>query len=79
MKITELPLLTDENIDPEVVVYLRSEGFDVVDVLESGWAGMDDEQILDIAHDQGRAVVTHDSDFGTLAIAAGKPFTGIIY
>ena len=36
-----------------MVACLRSEGFDVVDVLESGWVGMDDEQILAIAHDQG--------------------------
>lgn len=79
MKITELSFLTDENIDPDVVSYLRSRGFDLMDVVESGWEGMDDEQILDKAHSQGRTVMTHDSDFGTLAIAAGKPFTGIIY
>jgi len=79
MKITELLLLSDENIDPDVVSYLRSQGFDLLDVVESDWEGMEDEQILDKAHSQGRAVLTHDGDFGTLAIAAGKPFTGIIY
>jgi predicted nuclease of predicted toxin-antitoxin system len=41
--------------------------------------GTDDEQLLELAHSQGRAILTHDSDFGTLVIAAGKPFTGIIY
>ncbi len=79
MKITDLPLLTDENIDPDVTSYLRSQGFDVFDVLENNLMGTDDEQLLELAHSQGRAVLTHDSDFGTLVIAAGKSFTGIIY
>lgn len=46
MKLTEIPFLTDENIDPQVVVRLRSEGFDVFDVLENGLTGTDDEQLL---------------------------------
>ena len=79
MNLNVLPLLTDENIDPGVVAYLRSEEFDVLDVIESGLSGSDDEQLLEIAHAQGRVVITHDSDFGTLVVAAGKPFTGIIY
>ena len=72
-------MLADENIDPEVVRFMRSKGFDVQDVIENGWAGLDDEQILELAHRDGRAVVTHDSDFGTLAIPKGNPFTGIFY
>ena len=32
MRLREFPLLTDENIDPEVVAYLRKSGFDVEDV-----------------------------------------------
>ena len=79
MNIKSLPLFTDENIDPDVVAYLRLEGFDVFDVIENGLSGSDDEQLLALAHAQGRIVVAHDSDFGTLAIAAGKPFKGIIY
>ena len=73
------PLITDESIHPRVVAYLRSRGFDVVDVKEQGWRGMSDEEILSRAHDEGRVVISHDRDFGTLAVVAGRPFTGILY
>lgn len=73
------PVVTDENIHPRVVSYLRDLGFDVVDVKEQGWLGMADEEILSRAHQDGRVLITHDRDFGTLAIAAGKPLTGILY
>jgi predicted nuclease of predicted toxin-antitoxin system len=79
MKLVKLPLLAYENIDPEVIQRLREEGFDIAGVIGNGCAGKDDEEVLGLAHSQGRAVLTHDSDFGTLVIAAGKPFTGIIY
>lgn len=73
------PLLTDENIHPQVVTYLRDAGFDVLDVKEQGWQGMSDEDILTRAYNDGRIVISHDRDFGTLAIAAQKPITGILY
>lgn len=62
------PLLTDENIDPDVVAGLRRLGFDVLDVVESGRAGVGDVELLRWAVSQGRVIVTHDADFGTLAI-----------
>lgn len=37
------------------------------------------EEILRYAHARGWVVMTHDSDFGTLAIRRGEPYTGIIY
>lgn len=79
MKLLEIPLLTDENIDPEVVEALRFHGFDVFDVVENGLGGSEDEWLLDLAFQQNRAVVTHDSDYGTLVIAENKPFFGIIF
>lgn len=73
------PIVTDENIHPRVVAYLRDRGFDVLDVKEQGWHGMDDKEVLVRAHREGRVVISHDKDFGTLVIAAGKPLTGILY
>jgi predicted nuclease of predicted toxin-antitoxin system len=46
MKLKELHLLTDENIDPAVLGFLRQEGFDVVDIKEMGWQGKRDIEIL---------------------------------
>jgi len=39
MKINSLKFLTDENVSPKVVSYLRKKGVDVVDVKEKGWHG----------------------------------------
>lgn len=79
MKLSQISLLTDENIDPFLVAYLRSKDFDVMDVVESNLAGSADDIILEIAYQNNRVVVTHDRDFGSLAIAGGKAYFGIIY
>jgi len=75
----EFPLLADENINPEVVLGLRALGKDVATAVGEGLCGRTDVEVLRLAHTQGRVVLTHDSDFGTLAIHAGEPVTGIIY
>ena len=77
--ILDFHLLTDENIHPELVAYLRNKGFDVLDVKEQGWFGEKDSELLRISFDQNRVVITHDSDFGLLAIMKEHPFIGIIY
>ena len=79
MKLCEIKLLTDENISPRVVTYLREKDIDVLDVKEEGWQGQVDEILLDIAHQENRFVLTHDSDFGTLAVNQNKPCYGILY
>lgn len=79
MKLQQFGLLTDENISRAMLSSLREAGFDVLDVIEQGWGGQDDSSLLAAAHDQQRIVVTHDRDFGTLAIAESQPMTGIIY
>ena len=79
MNILNYPLLTDENINPEVVTYLRNKGFDVLDIKEEGWHGKKDSEILSISFEQNRVIITHDADFGLLAIMKRQPFIGIIY
>jgi len=73
------PVLTDENIHPDVVGFLREIGVDVLDIKEQGWVGMPDEDIFSHAFDQGRVVITHDNDFGRLAVFSEKPLIGILY
>lgn len=79
MKLTDYPLLTDENIDPAVVTYLRQLGFNVRDVMEDKLIGSSDRDLLALAVSEGRVVVTHDSDFGTLAIGQHHSVIGIVY
>lgn len=79
MKLRTLKILTDENISPKVVSFLRQDGFDVLDTKEQQWYGKDDDELLHTAYGEQRFVLTHDSDFGTLCINEGKLSYGIIY
>jgi hypothetical protein len=49
MKLREFPLLTDENLDAEVVAHLRQFGFDVLDVIEASLEGSTDVDLLRLA------------------------------
>jgi len=79
LKLRDFPLLTDENLDPDVVAQFRKLRFDVLDVVETGMQGATDVDLLRQATAQGRVVVTHDADFGTLAILKNEPVVGIVY
>lgn len=72
------PLVADMNITTPVVQFLRSQGVDVVSAFEEGWHLYKDEDILANAYMMSRFVLTHDSDFGKLAVYRKRPATGII-
>jgi predicted nuclease of predicted toxin-antitoxin system len=71
--------LADANVDPDVVEFLRTRGHDAVHVREVGLAQADDARILRHAVADRRIVVTHDGDFGRLAVVDGVPFVGIVF
>ena len=79
MKLVECRVLADENLHSQVVAHLRASGMDVLSVREEGWSGKPDTELLQLAVADGRVIVTHDSDFGTLAIRRGQPVFGILY
>lgn len=79
MKLRDFPLLADQNLHADVVAFLRSLGFDVLAVSEAGLGTASDVDLLARSVAEGRVVVTHDADLGTLAIQAGQAFVGIIY
>ncbi len=56
MKLRDFPLLTDENLDADVVSHLRQLGFDVLDVVGSGLPGAADVDLLRQATAEGRVV-----------------------
>ena len=72
------PILADVNIAREVVEFLRIRGTDVVTVQEKGWAARTDDELLAEALRMARFVMTHDPDFGRLAIAEGQPYLGVL-
>ena len=79
MKFNSVKILADENISPRILSFLRAKGINAADVKEKGWQGSNDRYILEMAYMDERFVLTHDSDFGTLAINEGAPCYGIIY
>jgi predicted nuclease of predicted toxin-antitoxin system len=79
VKINTLKWLTDENISPQIVLFLRQRGIDVIDVKEQNWHGQEDSYLLKQALLTHRIILTHDADFGTLAINEGQECYGIIY
>lgn len=78
MKALDFPLLADENVNPEVIEFLRKAGLSVSSIAEQSNFGLSDTEVLLQATEAGRVVLTHDSDFGGLALM-GAEFVGIIY
>jgi len=75
---SEARLLTDENVHPQVVSFLRDRGCDVLDVKELGRMGTSDPEIVRRAADEGRTIITHDRDFGRLLMAQEQLSVGVI-
>lgn len=79
MKINEFRLLTDENIDPELVTHLRIKGFDVLDIKEAGLQSSTDDKIIRLGNQTSRVIVTEDRDFCRIIFTQNPEFTGVIY
>jgi predicted nuclease of predicted toxin-antitoxin system len=79
VKPLDFPLLTDENIAPDVVAGLRARGCDVRTAWDEHLIGHPDVHVLEHATRQSRVVVTHDVAFGRSAIRTGAPLVGNIY
>lgn len=58
-------LLANENIPRQSVLALRQAGYDVHYIAETA-AGLHDEQVLSLAVNEGRWVLTFDRDYGEL-------------
>jgi predicted nuclease of predicted toxin-antitoxin system len=63
--------LADMNISPLTVQALAAEGVDIVRVSSLLPANAPDEKILALAREQGRVVITHDTDFSALLALGG--------
>jgi predicted nuclease of predicted toxin-antitoxin system len=70
-------LLADECCDAVLVAGLRSDGHDVVYIMET-CPGSDDQTVLQLAVAQQRILLTEDKDFGELVVRFGLPAYGIL-
>ncbi len=71
-------LFTDQMIDIEVVVDLRTAGYDVECTSEKGMARSDDLEILEYCTDNNRTLVTLDGHFGDWTVAKLTKHSGVI-
>ncbi len=55
--------LVDESTGPSVAEWLSAQGHEVFSVYDSA-RGMDDSEIVKIAFDDNRILITNDKDFG---------------
>ncbi len=72
-----MKFLADECCDRDLVGALRKVGYDVLYVLESK-PGATDDEVLALAFDERRILLTEDKDFGELVYRLKKPAHGII-
>lgn len=61
-----MKLLVDQNIARRVAVMLCDAGHDAVHVSDRGLSAAEDIAILELARDEGRIIVSEDTDFGAL-------------
>lgn len=74
-----MKLLADENFPQPSVDLLRGRDINIKAVREIQ-PGLSDKQVLKLAVDENRTILTHDSDYGELIFKYGyKPQAGVIY
>jgi predicted nuclease of predicted toxin-antitoxin system len=70
--------LVDQDVWKATADLLRAWGHDVITASEIGLAGASDEKLLTAARNEGRLLITRDSDYGTLVYLGGRPSNGVI-
>lgn len=74
-----MKFLANENIPINSVIILKTKDFDIKAVgLDN--PSISDEQVMKIAIDEDRTIITYDSDYGELIFKYGyKPQAGVIF
>ena len=73
------PIIADENIHDEVVYFLRNQGLNIESIKELGLRGSTDIQIIALAEAEGKVILTHDADFGTMMYLSAQRKAGITF
>jgi predicted nuclease of predicted toxin-antitoxin system len=62
-----MKFIIDENLPPRLAAWLRERGHDAVHVVDTGLTGQADTNIVALARQEQRTVITQDSDFDDAA------------
>ena len=75
----DFSFIADENIDPEIINFLRSQSIKASSLLELDLIGSSDEEVLLQAFKGKEIIITRDSDFGSLIHTMNLDFYAIVY
>ena len=73
-----MKLLLDQDVYAASARFLSDLGHDIVPVARIGLSQAEDEEILRVAQEQNRILVTRDRDFGNLVFVKALG-TGVVY
>ncbi len=73
-----MKFLTDENIYTQMVEAIRSLSHDVLDIKEQNLFSMPDYDIIQMAQNTGRILITSDKDFSNILTYPPSRYQGII-
>jgi predicted nuclease of predicted toxin-antitoxin system len=71
--------LVDQSAPARLVEFLHSQGHDATRVGAEYPHGLADVDVLAIAAQEGRILLTSDRDFGELIFVRAQPHSGVIY
>lgn len=74
----DMKFLANENFPRASFIILKNSGFDIKHIGDS-YQGVKDEEVMLIAQEEGRIIITFDSDYGELVFKKGLPSNGVIY
>src|SRR6185436_18034073 len=74
-----MKFLANENFPYASVLKLREAGYDIISIGEDN-PGISDEEIIQLAINQNKIILTFDRDYGTLIFKHGyRPIAGVLY
>lgn len=74
-----MQFLANENFPKPSIFLLRQNNINIVAISERS-PGLTDKQVMEIAVNEKRIILTHDSDYGELIFKLGyKPQEGVIF
>ena len=74
-----MKFLLDQSTDASIIPYLNQLGHDATRIASDYPAGLPDQEVLSISHQEERILITDDRDFGKLVFRLRLPHPGIIY
>jgi predicted nuclease of predicted toxin-antitoxin system len=74
-----LCIFADENIPPDLILWLKTKGYIISSVKEENLEGTTDINIIKKCFEGNQVILTQDNDFGKLIFTTSILFYSIIY